>query len=136
MPHALRSLAVALALSGASLHAQDAPRVDPTELHLREGRRALEARDYAAAYGHFLRALEHAPDEVEILTLLLQASAGDADATALWRHELWARLADGRGRVRLSREQREAAHEGAADAEKINALRHLSPRWRRRQRRL
>ena len=109
MLHAKRVLVAGLAALGCATAsaAQEAPRVDPTELPLSEGRRALAAREYDAASGHFLRALEHAPDDPEILALLIEASVGDDDARALWSHALWARLVDERGRARPTREQRE-----------------------------
>jgi len=130
MQHAKRMLVAGLAALGCATAsaAQEAPRVDPTELPLSEGRRALAAREYDAASGHFLRALEHAPDDPEILALLIEASVGDDDARALWSHALWARLVDERGRARPTREQRELFDEEDASIEELGAARAAAVR--------
>ncbi len=63
-------------------------RRDPAAAPLAAGRKALAEGKRAEAVGHLEHALAFAPDSVEILALLVEASAEDADARTLWTHAL------------------------------------------------
>jgi len=81
VPHAA-ALAVA--------RAQAAGAKDLAALPLDAGRRALKEGKREEAVQHLTAALAFAPDRAEVLQLLLEAAAGDADAKSLWAHA-WAR---------------------------------------------
>ncbi len=70
---------------------------------LESARRALADGKLADAVQHATTALEFEPRSVEALALLLEASKDDADARALWAHELAAVACDAKGKLKLDK---------------------------------
>jgi hypothetical protein len=76
-----------------SVPAQEPPAAPPTIRHdlaaapLAAGKRALAEGKRAEASTHLQHAFAEAPGSLEILALLVEASADDADARTLWLHE-------------------------------------------------
>ncbi|MEW6071156.1 MAG: VOC family protein [Planctomycetota bacterium] len=95
----LLALLALLALA-AGIAAQGVGTASPTAGPIEAGRKALAAGDAAAAVEHLLNALPFAPASPEILALLLEASATDADARALWLQAWYAARADADGRAK------------------------------------
>ncbi len=97
-----------LAVLLAALASAPAAPGDPAALPLKAARDALAAGRRAEAALHALEALVHRPESTEVLELLLVASAGDADATAVWAHAWIAAAADERGRAKPAGDVRDA----------------------------
>jgi hypothetical protein len=85
-------VAVPRAAAFAVARAQAAGAKDLAALPIEAGRRALKEGKREEAVHHLTAALAFAPDRAEVLQLLLEAAAGDADAKSLWAHA-WARAA-------------------------------------------
>ena len=88
---------------------QEAPapataRRDPSAAPVAAGRKALSEGRRAEAAAHFTRALEAAPDAVDVLALLVEASAQEPDARTLWLHALMAAAVGPGGSVELDPE--------------------------------
>lgn len=81
------------------LQDQGEPAKDPYD-HLMLGNRAFEAGRNKEASEHYAMALAHRPGSLEILEKLLETSASDADARALWSMAWYAAAADGEGRAK------------------------------------
>ncbi len=89
-----------LAAAGLGLAAVAASQTGSAAGPLEVGRRALAEGRAAEAAHHLQNALVRAPHSTEILELLLEASAADPDARALWAHAWWAAAADSSGKAK------------------------------------
>jgi hypothetical protein len=93
---------VVLALAPATPQgAPAAARHDAASAPVAAGGKALAEGRRADAAGHFVRALEAAPDSIEVLGLLVEASSEDPDARALWLHALMTAAVAPNGSVAL-----------------------------------
>jgi len=79
------------------------PREGDAEVRIARGREALAAKRPAEAVEHFERALVFDPFAPEVLALLVEATAADPDAQALWGEAWWRATADGKGRTTADR---------------------------------
>ncbi len=82
-------------------------KVQQEEVSVRYGREALEQGDFTQAYQHFSYALSRSSAPLAEALWLLQtaARAEDADAQALWVHEVYAYGSNAKGRLGLKKNQ-------------------------------
>lgn len=106
---------------------------------LKAGKRALEAGKLAEAAQHLQLALQYAPENSEIVELLIEASGDDLGSRLLWAHQIAALTADEAGRVKLTGAAKKALAKDSSAATiasaRAAAVRELVSFAQRRQKR-